>query len=77
MKDDYAFIEYENTNSAIEAINEMHGQPFRGNRLVVEAAKPKNDEQVTNTRLYVGNFHLYIYINHILYVLGRLNSQYI
>jgi len=44
IKDDYAFVEYANANSACEALKEMNGKEFKGTKMVVEEARPKEYE---------------------------------
>lgn len=40
-KDDFAFIEYKDANSAKNAIKNMNNIPVNGKNLLVEEARPK------------------------------------
>lgn len=53
IKDDFAFIEFKNTESAQIAIKEMNGYqiPDSQTRLVVEEARPKSPEERISTTL--------------------------
>lgn len=44
MKDDFAFIEYIKPQSASQAIKEMNGKTIGSARIVVEEARPRQDE---------------------------------
>lgn len=44
MKDDFAFIEYIKPQSAHQAIKEMNGKTIGTVRIVVEEARPRQDE---------------------------------
>jgi len=45
MKDDFAFVEYKNPESAATAIKEMNGHQVGTTRLVVEVARPKSPDE--------------------------------
>ena len=66
MKDDFAFVEFKQPESASSAIKEMNGYQMGNSRLVVEVARPKSPEECTflhykkiegisTPRLYVGH----------------------
>lgn len=42
-KEDFCFMEYKETESALKAIQSMHGQTVSGSRIIVEGARPKED----------------------------------
>jgi len=44
MKDDFAFIEYIKANDAQQAIKEMNGKSVGNVRIVVEEARPRQEE---------------------------------
>jgi len=44
MKDDFAFIEYIKPQSAHQAIKEMNGKTMGSVRIVVEEARPRQEE---------------------------------
>ena len=44
MKDDFAFIEYIKPESALQSIKEMNGKTIGNVRIVVEEARPRQDE---------------------------------
>lgn len=44
MKDNYAFVEYIKPQSAMQAIKEMNGKSIGNARIVVEEARPRQDE---------------------------------
>jgi len=62
MKDDFAFLEFANSKQAQNALKELNGYSIGGSRLVVEAARPKEEDQATanllqHPRLYVGKLN--------------------
>jgi len=46
MKDDFAFVEFKQPESAATAIKEMNGFQVGNTRLVVEVARPKSPEEL-------------------------------
>jgi RNA recognition motif-containing protein len=48
MKDDFAFVEFKQADSAATAIKEMNGFQVGATRLVVEVARPKSPEERIN-----------------------------
>lgn len=57
MKDDFAFVEFKQPESAATAIKEMNGFQVGNTRLVVEVARPKSPEElgISTPRQYVGH----------------------
>lgn len=56
MKDDFAFIEYIKPADAVRAIKEMNGKSIGNVRIVVEEARPRQDEGgLSIPRIYVGH----------------------
>lgn len=58
LKDDFAFIEYRFPVQAQRALKMMNGAVFNGNKIIIEAARPRNmhtTEKLVNPRLYIGH----------------------
>lgn len=54
-KEDYAFIEFADSQFATQAVKEMNNYSMNGTKIVVEVARPKDEAKDLKTnRLYIG-----------------------